>query len=111
MWWTNSPCTSGIEHVATLAEDDPLTPWTRVRISALSEGPHGVNAAEDDESGSDDGIPDKWLSSWNTETDQKMEIEAKRKVMERFKSMKVYRVVTRESMKETKRRRWSASSG
>ena len=45
-------------------------------------------------------IRDEWLSSWypETYTNQKMEIEAKRKDMERFKRMKVYRVVTRESM-------------
>ena len=44
---------------------------------------------------------DEWLSSWYREThmSQKMVIEAKRKETERFKIMKVYRVVTRESMK------------
>ena len=43
---------------------------------------------------------DEWLSSWYPEThlSQKMVIEAKRKDMERFKRMKVYRVLTRESM-------------
>ena len=36
---------------------------------------------------------------------QKMVIEAKRKEMEIFNRMKVYRVVTREFMERTKRRR------
>ena len=49
---------------------------------------------------SGDGINDEWLSSWypETRTSQRMVIEAKRKEIERFKRMKVYRVVTRESM-------------
>ena len=37
-----------------------------------------------------------------THMSQKMVIEAKRKEMERFKRMKVYRVVTRESMERDK---------
>ena len=48
-----------------------------------------------------DEVPDEWLSSWYPEThmSQKMVMKAKRMEMERFKRMKVYRVVTRESMK------------
>ena len=38
-----------------------------------------------------------------THMSQKMVIEAKRKEMERFKRIKVYRVVTRESMREMKK--------
>ena len=47
-----------------------------------------------------DGITDEWLSSWypGTHMSQKMVIEAKRKEMDRFNRMKVYRAVTRESM-------------
>ena len=46
----------------------------------------GVNAAEDDEISSDDGIADESLSSWYPETrmSHKMVIEAKCKEMERF---------------------------
>ena len=67
---------------------------TRARISVLVAGLHGVNAAEGD------GITDEWLSAWYPEThmSQKMVNEAKRKDMERFKRMKGYRVVIRESM-------------
>ena len=58
-----------------------------------------MNAAEDDEICSREGINGEWLSSWYPEThiNQKMVTEAKRKEMDRFKRMKVYRVVTRES--------------
>ena len=72
-------------------------PW----ISALIAFLHGVNAAEHDKVGSGDGITDEWLSSWypqKTHMSQKMVIGEKRKEMERVKRMKVYRVVTRESM-------------
>ena len=43
-----------------------------------------MNAAEDDEICSGDGITDEWLSSWYPETQmsQKMVIEAKRKEMD-----------------------------
>ena len=70
---------------------------TRARISNLIAGVHG---AEDDEMCSGEGMNDEWLSTWYPEThmSQKMVIEAKRKEMERFKRMKVYRVVTKESM-------------
>ena len=60
-----------------------------------------MDAAEDDEICNGDGIPDERLSSWYPEThmSQKTVIEAKRrKEMERFKRMKVYRDVTRELM-------------
>ena len=58
-----------------------------------------MDAAEDDETCSGEGINDEWLSSWYPEThmSQKMVIEVKRKEMERFKRMKVCCVVTRES--------------
>ena len=51
---------------------------------------------------SSDGITDEWLSSWYPEThmSKKMVLETKRKEMERFKRMKVYRVVTGESMEK-----------
>ena len=80
--------------------EDEEQPATRARIEALIAGLHGVNAAEDDEICSDDEITEEWLSSWypGTHVSQKMVIEAKRKEMEGFKRMKVYRVVTRESM-------------
>ena len=86
-------------HGDSIVNDDEEQPGTRARISALIAGLHGVNAAEDDEVCSGDGITDEWLSSWypETHTSQKMLIEAKRKEMERFKRKKVYRVVTRES--------------
>ena len=60
------------------------------------------DVAEDDEISSGDGITDEWLSSWYPEThkSQKMVLEAKRKEMERIKRMKVYRLVTRESMEQ-----------
>ena len=62
---------------------------------------HGVDVAEEDEIFSGDEVPDEWLSSWYPEThvSQKMVIEAKRKEIERFKRLEVYRVVTREPMK------------
>ena len=80
---------------------DEEQPGTRARISNLLAGLHGVDAAEDDEICNGDEDPDEWLSSWYPEThmSQKMVIEAKRKEMLRVKRMKVYRVVTRESMK------------
>ena len=93
---------SGVKrtHSESIVNDDDEQPGTRARLSALIAGLHGVNAAEDDEICSGDGIIDEWLSSWYSKThvSQKMVIEAKRKDMERFKRMKVYRVVTRESM-------------
>ena len=81
--------------------DDEEQLVTRARISALTSGLHGVNAAEDDEVSNGDAVTEEWLSSWYPEThmSQKMVIDAKRKEMERFKRMKVYRVVTRESMR------------
>ena len=81
--------------------DDEEQPVTRARISALTAGLHGVNAAEDDEVSNGDAVTEEWLSSRYPEThmSQKMVIDAKRKEMERFTRMKVYRVVTRESMR------------
>ena len=87
-------------HEKSTAHDDDEQPGTRDRISTLVAGLHGVEAAEDDEIYNGDEVPDEWLTSWYPEThvSQKMVIEAKRREMERFKTMKVYRVVTRESM-------------
>ena len=94
---------SGLQraHKKSTANDDEEQPVTRARISNLIAGLHGVDAAEDGEICSGDGVNDEWLSSWYPEThmSQQMVTEAKRKEMERFKRMKVYRVVTRESTK------------
>ena len=82
-----------------MANDDEEQPGTRAQISTLIAGLHGVGDAEDDEICNGDEVSDEWLSSWNSEThtSQKMVIEAKREEMERFKRMKVYRVVTRKT--------------
>ena len=73
-------------HGDSIVNDDEEQPGTRSRISALKAGLHGVNAAEDDEICSVDGMADEWLSSCYPEThmSQKMVIEAKRKEMKRF---------------------------
>ena len=93
---------SGVKraHGDSIATDEEEQPGTRARMSNLIAGLHGVDVTEDDDISSGDGIADEWLSSWYPEThmSQKMVLEAKRKEMERFKRMKVYRVVTRESM-------------
>ena len=93
---------SGVKraHGESIVNDYEEQPGTRARISNLIAGLHGVDAAEDDEMCSFEGMNDAWLSSWYPETlmSQKMVIEAKRQETERFKRMKVYRVVTRESM-------------
>ena len=54
-------------------------------------GLSGVDAAEDNEMCSGEGMNDEWLSSRYPEThmSQKMIIEAKRKEMERFKRMNI----------------------
>ena len=80
---------SGVKraHGESIVNGDEEQLGTRARISALIAGLHGVNAAEDDEICSGDGITYEWMVN-----------EAKRTEMERFKWMKVYRVVTRESM-------------
>ena len=85
-------------HGEIIVNDDEEQPGTRARISNLIAGFHGVDAAEDDEIGSGDGIPDEWLTLKHMS--QKVVTEAKCKEMERFKRMKVYRVVTRESMEK-----------
>ena len=94
--------TSGVKraHGESIVNDDEEQPGTRARISNLIAGLHGVDGAEDDDICNGNEIPDEWLSSWYPEThvSQKVVIEAKRKEMERFKRMKVCRVVTRESM-------------
>ena len=104
---------SGVKraHGDSVVNDDGEQPGTRARISALITGLHGVDAAEDDEISSGDGIIDEWLSSWHPEThmSQKMVIEAKRQEMEKFKRMKVYRVVTRESMERDEEGKMIAS--
>ena len=93
---------SGVKraHGDSIVNDDEVAPGTWALISTLIAGFHGVNVAEDDEVCSGDGITDEWLSSWYPEThmSQKMVIEVKRKELQRFKRIKVYRVVTRESM-------------
>ena len=98
---------SGVKrsHDESFMRDDEEQPVTRARLSALIAGLHGVNAAEDDEVFTGDAVTEGWFSSWYPEThmSQKMVIEAKRKEMERFKRMKVYRDVTRESMREMKK--------
>ena len=43
--------------------DDEEQPGTRARISYRTAGPHGVDAAEDDEMCSGEGMNDEWLSS------------------------------------------------
>ena len=88
-------------HGEGIVNDDEEQLGTRAQISNLIAGLHGVDAAEDDEVRSGDGITDEWLSSWYPETHvgQKMVLEAKRQEMDRFNRMEVYRVVTRESMK------------
>ena len=102
----NSPIVSsgsGLKraHEKSSANDDEEQPDTRARISTLIAGLHGVDAAEDDE------ICNGTLRLIRV---RKMVIEAKRKEMERFKRMKVYRVVTRESVKRDEEK-WSASNG
>ena len=97
---------SGVKrpHGESIMGEDEEQPATRARIEALIARLHGVNASEDDEICSGDGSTEDWLSSWYPEThmSRKMVMEAKRKEMERFKRMKVYRVVTRESMEGDK---------
>ena len=87
-------------HEKSNAHDGEEQPGTRDRISTLVAGLHGVEAAEDDEIYNGNEVPDEWLTSWYPEThvSQKMVIEVKRREMERFKTVKVYRAVTRESM-------------
>ena len=94
-------------HGESIVTDEEEQPGTPARISALIAGLHGVNAAEDDETCSGDGITDEWLSSWYPETRMSltMVIEAKRKEMDRFNKMKVYRAVARESMERDEERK------
>ena len=93
---------SGVKraHGDSIVTDEEEQPGTPAWISVLIAGLQGVDFVEDDEISSSDGITDEWLSSWYPEThmSQKMVLGAKRKEMERFKRMKVYRVVTRKSM-------------
>ena len=88
-------------HEKDPANDDEEQRGSRARISTLIAGLHGVDIADYDEICNGNEVPDEWLDSWSPEThmSQKLVIEAKRKEMDRFKKMKVYRVVTRESMK------------
>ena len=79
--------------------DDEEQPGTRAQISNFIAGLHGVDAAEDGEICNGEEVLDGWLSSWYPHMCQKMVIEANRKEMECFRRMKVYHVVTRESMK------------
>ena len=61
-------------HGESIVNDDEEQPGTRARISNLLAGLHGVDAAEDDEICSGEGINDEWWSSWypETQTGQKM---------------------------------------
>ena len=85
---------SGVKraHGESVVNGDEEQPMTRARISNLIAGLRGVDARGDDEICNGDGIPDEWLSSWYPET------HMNQKIVERFRRMKVYRVVTRESM-------------
>ena len=51
-------------HGDSIVNDDEEQPGTQARISSLIAGLHGVNAVEDDEICSGDGITDEWLSTW-----------------------------------------------
>ena len=51
-------------HGESIVNDDEEQPAARARISVLIAGLQGVDAAEDDEICSGDGITDEWLSSW-----------------------------------------------
>ena len=86
----------------SIVADDEEQPGTRAWISTPIAGLRGVNAAGDDENCSGDGITDEWLSSWypKTRVSQKMVIGAQRTEMERFKRMKVSRVVTTDFMED-----------
>ena len=55
-------------HGDSIVNDDEEQPRTLARIPPLISRLHCVNAAEDDEIDSGDGIPDEWLSSWYPET-------------------------------------------
>ena len=55
-------------HKKSTANDDEEQPGTRARISNLIAGLHGVDAVEDDEICSGDGVNDEWLSSRYPET-------------------------------------------
>ena len=100
-------------HEESPANDEDEQLGSRARISNLIAGLHGVDIAGDDEICNGGEVPNEWLDSWYPEThmSQKKVVEAKRNEMERFKKMKVYRVVTRESMKMTKKEKLSALNG
>ena len=89
---------SGVKraHGDSIVNDDEEQPGTRTRISPLIAGPHGKTTKfaavmRSQMNGCPHGTLRLILSP-------KMVIEAKRKEMERFNRMKVYRVVTRVSM-------------
>ena len=54
------------EHGGSVVTDDEEQPGTRARISNLIAGPHGVDAAEDDETCSGDGINDECVCPHGT---------------------------------------------
>ena len=60
-------------HGESVVNDDEEQPGTRARISNLIAGLHGVDAAEDDEMCSGEGMNDEWLSSWYPETQYESE--------------------------------------
>ena len=93
---------SGVKHAhgERIVNDDEEQPGTCAPISNLIAGLHGVDAEEEDEMCSCEGMNDECLSSWYAEThfESDMVIEATCKEMERFKRMKVHCVVTRDPM-------------
>ena len=64
----SSGCGVKRAHGDTIVNDDDEQPGTRAWIAALIAGLHGVNAAEDEEIHSGDGITGEWLSSSYRET-------------------------------------------
>ena len=77
-------------------------PATRARIAALVARLHGVDSAEGDETNTGEWIDDEWMSPWDPEPlmDSTLVHAAKRKELDRFKRMTVYRVVKRRSMEK-----------
>ena len=57
---------SGVKrsHDESFMSDEEEQPVIRARISALTAGLHGVNAAEDNEVSNGDAVTEEWLSSW-----------------------------------------------
>ena len=68
---------SGVKrsHESFMSDDEEQL-VTRARISALTAGLHGVNAAEDDEVSNGDAVTEEWLSSWYPETHMSQKVRA-----------------------------------